>query len=291
MLRHTPRALVHSLIGANMQRATVLRAPGMCVGFSSYRILDRALSSFETATRTAPAGKLSIIYGGYSLRNMNATRFVSNEAKSTHSRNIAHGRCWNCDNSVARLAFACENCGKIQPPDESLNFFEMFRMPVTFNVDDKVLENQFKELQWQLHPDKHTMSTKEEQAFSALLSSKVNDAFKTIKSPLSRGLYILKLNGVSIEERDEKSASDPEFLMEIMEVSERLAEAEGDEEVHQIRTENSKKLSHTLGAITAAFETGDFGAAKEQVARLQFYENIHTAIRNWAPGQPLRVHH
>jgi molecular chaperone HscB len=75
-------------------------------------------------------------------------------------------------------------------------------------------------LQSQIHPDKFSGKSDEEQLLSSEWSSLINKAYKILQTPLERGEYLLMLHGVTLPE--DNSITDAEFLMEMMEKSEEV---------------------------------------------------------------------
>lgn len=63
--------------------------------------------------------------------------------------------------------------------------------------------------------------SEDEQNLSADWSSLVNNAYKTIQSPIQRGEYLLTLHGVTIPE--DNSELNKEFLMEMMDRNEEVS--------------------------------------------------------------------
>ena len=79
-----------------------------------------------------------------------------------------------------------------------------------------------------LHPDKHLVASEEERALAGDASAAASAAFAALSSPLLRGLHMLELAGLAIDE--DTAVEDMELLMEIMEINEAVEEAEGDPE-------------------------------------------------------------
>lgn len=92
-------------------------------------------------------------------------------------------------------------------------------MQHSINVND--LTTKFRNFQSQIHPDKFSGKSDEEQNLSSEWSSLINKAYKTLQSPLERGEYLLRLHGVTLPE--DNTISDPEFLMEMMEKNEEVS--------------------------------------------------------------------
>lgn len=146
------------------------------------------------------------------------------------------GQCWSCAAAVSRNAHFCENCGKVQPP-AATDFFSFFSLPRKLNIDVAGLEREFYRLSRKLHPDLYARATGQEQEWSLEKSSQLNDAYRTLKDPVSRTQYLLKLEGVQLEEQskaatDEARASGqekkqvvpPELLEEVFELNMQLQE-------------------------------------------------------------------
>ncbi|NXU77309.1 HSC20 protein, partial [Oreotrochilus melanogaster] len=92
-----------------------------------------------------------------------------------------------------------------------------------------------------------------EQYYSEQHSSLVNKAYQTLLNPLSRGLYLLELNGVEpVQETD--CDGDSVFLMEIMEVNEKLAESKNEGVLEEIEILIKVKQEELTKEVTAAFE-------------------------------------
>ncbi len=109
--------------------------------------------------------------------------------------------------------------------DFNQNYFEIFGLPVAFNVDLENLARRYRELQKELHPDNYASSTEHEKRLSMQWSSLVNTANETLRSPLARAIYMLELKGVDM---DHNPVLPPAFLMEQIELREELEALEDD---------------------------------------------------------------
>jgi molecular chaperone HscB len=142
--------------------------------------------------------------------------------------------CWSCGDM--RAAHFCKACGKVQPPIP-VNYFAFFGLPRKLNVDVVQLEREFYELSRNLHPDLNARADKREQQWSLEQSSLLNDAYRTLKDPIKRTEYLLRLEGVELEEQS-KSATEkaraigevkkqvvpPDLLEEVFELNMQLEE-------------------------------------------------------------------
>lgn len=118
-----------------------------------------------------------------------------------------------------------------------MNFFEVFGLPEKLRIDTAALEKQFYTLSRKLHPDRFASRPVEEQEDALRQSSLLNDAYRTLKDPILRTQYLLKLQGVELEEQS-KAATDaarqtgsekkqivpPELLEEVFELNMQLQE-------------------------------------------------------------------
>jgi molecular chaperone HscB len=129
------------------------------------------------------------------------------EPKSSSSLIVpgeATSTCWSC--GTMRAEHFCSACGKVQPP-VPVDYFTFFGLPRKLNIDVPVLEKEFYQLSRKLHPDLFSRADKREQEWSLEQSSQLNDAYRTLKDPIKRTEYLLRLEGVELEEQS-KSATE-----------------------------------------------------------------------------------
>jgi molecular chaperone HscB len=112
--------------------------------------------------------------------------------------------CWSC--GTMRAVHFCEACGKVQPP-APVDYFTFFGLPRKLNLDVAALDKDFYDLSRKLHPDLNARAGSQEQEWSLQQSSLLNDAHRTLKDPIKRTQYLLKLEGVELEEQS-KTATD-----------------------------------------------------------------------------------
>ena len=102
-----------------------------------------------------------------------------------------------------------------------MNYFELFDIPVSLNVDAGSLTKKYFELQKKFHPDFYTQAGEAEQEEALEKSSAINKALKVLQNKDSTIKYVLQLKGLLEEE--EKYPLPPDFLMEVMELNENLS--------------------------------------------------------------------
>lgn len=104
-----------------------------------------------------------------------------------------------------------------------MNYFEIFGLPVQLKVDKTELPKKFFELSRKFHPDFYANSTPSEQQRALEITASLNKALKTFQNPDETIKYVLQLKGLLEEE--EKYQLPPEFLMEVLEINEKLMDA------------------------------------------------------------------
>ncbi|XP_065562872.1 iron-sulfur cluster co-chaperone protein HscB-like isoform X2 [Artemia franciscana] len=190
-----------------------------------------------------------------------------------------HINCWSCGRPLqARNPVFCNSCKVVQHPKNGRDYFEILNMQKIFGIDAKELQKNFKELQKQFHPDKHARSEKMLQEISAEYSSLVNQAFKTLNSPLDRGIYLLELAGYPFTE--EEIHIEQDFLMKIMEINEELADASDKESLLRIGDQNRRIMNGLLEEINDAFDRKDYARARQAVGKLKFYANVAEKVKS-----------
>jgi len=205
----------------------------------------------------------------------------------------ANTACWSCGDM--RAAHFCTACGRVQPP-VPVDYFTFFGLPRKLNVDITHLERDFYELSRKLHPDLYARADRREQEWSLEQSSLLNDAYRTLKDPIKRTEYLLKLEGVQLEEQSKaateraratgevkKQVVPPDLLEEVFDLNMQLDElrmhkkaGEDDpaliEEIGRQKLELEEKyeaLSHELKAYWNEWDKVVDGGSEEDRHRVR----------------------
>ncbi|HEY5682789.1 MAG TPA: Fe-S protein assembly co-chaperone HscB [Sulfuricaulis sp.] len=166
------------------------------------------------------------------------------------------------------------------------NHFELFGLPVSFDVDADDLTLRYRELQRRVHPDKFANASDQERRLSLQMTALVNEAFQTLKDPVRRGRYLLGLRGVDIGEETD-TAMDPTFLVEQMELRENLDEIrQADnpgkqlaELANLIDQRMLEKIVQLRGALNQDYSK-ETSRARNLVREMQFLQKMHHEIDN-----------
>ncbi|KAF2146558.1 uncharacterized protein K452DRAFT_282735 [Aplosporella prunicola CBS 121167] len=157
-----------------------------------------------------------------------------------------------------------------------------------FDIDLRALRSEFLQLQAQAHPDRHAATNKRR---AEALSARINEAYKTLQSPLLRAQYLLQQRGIDVAEDERLKVEDPDLLMEVLEAREMIEEAETEEEVEAMKADNAKKIEESVGVLDKAFRDDDVEAAKEEAVRLRYWVNIKDSLDAWEKGKPVVLEH
>ncbi|XP_026482076.1 iron-sulfur cluster co-chaperone protein HscB, mitochondrial-like [Ctenocephalides felis] len=174
----------------------------------------------------------------------------------------------------------CEHCKTLREPDKSDNYFNILDLEKKYTIDKESLSQKFKSLQKLLHPDKFTNRSEKEQELSLEWSSRVNKAYSTMNHPIDRAEYLLQDVGVSLSEESE--SKDTEFLMEMMERNEEIAEISTAKQA----AESLKKIQATvqeLGLELGKYiESKDYENAIKIFARMKYFYSVENNLRTKA---------
>jgi molecular chaperone HscB len=185
--------------------------------------------------------------------------------------------CWSC--GAMRAAHFCQECGKVQPP-APVDYFTFFGLPFRLNVEPQKLEREFYALSRHLHPDVNAVSSDQEQQWSLEKSSQLNDAYRTLKDPITRTEYLLRLQGVQLEEQS-KAATDearrtgiakkqvvpPDLLEQVFELNMQLEEMRMNKKMGETDRTLERELQDTRKQLQDRYNS--------------FVEELHAAWNEW----------
>ncbi|KAF2800001.1 Co-chaperone Hsc20 [Melanomma pulvis-pyrius CBS 109.77] len=157
-----------------------------------------------------------------------------------------------------------------------------------FTIDLSSLKKEFLQLQSRAHPDLHPAENKNK---AQALSARINEAYKTLQSPLLRAQYLLSLRGIDVAEDETAKIEDPELLMEVLEVQEQIEEAESEKDLDGMKRHNDGRIEESVGRLEEAFRNDDVGLAKSEAVRLRYWINIKESLDGWERGKPISLEH
>jgi molecular chaperone HscB len=189
--------------------------------------------------------------------------------------------CWNCG-AIAPSRF-CDACKALQPPSQ--DYYEFLGMPRTLAMDAKDLEKRFYALSRQLHPDLFSRKSGREQEYALEASSVLNDAYRTLKDPVARALYVLKREGLDTGEQGTKDVP-PELLEEVFELNMAIEELRGGDEdargqldgarlrFERMRDEIDADMQKNFAAWDAGRDSAVLDTIRGQLNRRKYITNL-----------------
>lgn len=158
--------------------------------------------------------------------------------------------------------------------------FELFGVPPRFVQDRAQLDDRWKDLQKQAHPDRFASEGAAPQRLAMQWSVRINEAYQRLKDPLKRASYLCELRGAPIRAHD-NTAMPPDFLMRQMEWREALDEAGDSAALEVLLADTAQVRSQALADIERLLDVqGDPQAAAQQVRRLMFVERFAQEVED-----------
>ena len=78
-------------------------------------------------------------------------------------------------------------------------YFQLFQLPPTFDIDSETVEQTYRQLAARFHPDKFAAASSFEQKQAVMMAATLNDAYRTLLSPIDRAAYLLKSQGIDAD--------------------------------------------------------------------------------------------
>jgi len=195
--------------------------------------------------------------------------------------------CWSCSVAHNESTLFCPHCSKIQPPIGG-NYYSVFSLEPRLNLDLAALEQEFHRLSRKLHPDRFARASESEKEWSLADTALLNDAYRTLRDPLRRTEYLLKLHGAEIgEEHSGKdrpkndmgaSRAPADLLEEVFDLNMQLEEMR----MAHAAGEDDPALAKSLSAAKAKFEGLQAEVDKDLRKQWTAWDNGDDSVRQAA---------
>lgn len=184
-----------------------------------------------------------------------------------------------------------------------VTFYELF--PRTFpggkpswSVEQTKLRKEYRALQAQHHPDMLSKGNSSNQSVAddgGDQSSLLNKAYHTLKDPLLRSQYVLKVvRGIDLTNEQVAQRimqSNPKLLMQVLDIHEQLEEMENEGDVRVIEQENKQRIKELETRLNSCYENDQYDTAAQLTVELKYWVNLAKAIKEWEPGKPVNLTH
>jgi molecular chaperone HscB len=157
------------------------------------------------------------------------------------------------------------------------DYFQLFQIPRAFSIDDSLLKQQYRTLMKELHPDVNSNSVDD-------TASAVTHAYDTLRRPHLRASHLMELLGHPLREGSNESVT-PEFLMDMMEWREQVANIDHDDGGHDVKIREilqqaTFEMEKTGLTLQNAVDNGDFNTAHRCTGELQYWNRLIETLRN-----------
>ncbi|MBH5328794.1 Fe-S protein assembly co-chaperone HscB [Eikenella sp. S3360] len=159
--------------------------------------------------------------------------------------------------------------------------FQLFNLPPQFDLDPAELEQTYRRLAARFHPDNTATASAFEQKQAVMMAAAVNEAYRLLSQPLERAVLLLQAQGIQADS-EERTAFDPEFLMQQMEWREELADARAESSTERLAALDKRvaaEEAQLLSKLSAAFQAANYAQAAEIVPQGRFLAKLRQEIR------------
>lgn len=156
------------------------------------------------------------------------------------------------------------------------NHFELFNLPVRFEVDMPALDAAYRDVQGRVHPDRFVNATDAEKRVAMQWATRANEAYQTLKNPLKRARYLVELNGIDLQ-TESNTAMPMDFLMQQMEWREALGDARAAKDAQaldELDAQLKRERKERLATIGRELDAGQYEQAAQDVRALMFLDKF-----------------
>lgn len=159
-----------------------------------------------------------------------------------------------------------------------MDHFARLGLPAALDLDTGALDKAYFAGQRQWHPDRFVARPPGERARASSEAAALNDAYRTLKSPIDRAIYLAGLKGVGLP-GDGKTIDDPDLLMEAMEAREELQEANTVQAVDGLAARARDDVEKALTGLADLFLANDKSAIRKALLRLRYLDKFAEEAR------------
>lgn len=164
-------------------------------------------------------------------------------------------------------------------PEQAPHFFAIFGIDCQHKLDRDGLEQAYLQLSQKHHPDRFAAADTRTQRVAMERSSLINNAYRTLRDPVRRAEYLVKLGGIDLDSTDPATGAphpDQAFLIEMIEQREHLAEAKaaGASGLEAFRDQVEEHADTTLDEAIEAIEGGDIRLAARHLVTHRYLRRL-----------------
>ncbi|MDK4528989.1 Fe-S protein assembly co-chaperone HscB [Kingella kingae] len=163
--------------------------------------------------------------------------------------------------------------------------FQLFGLPVQFDLNAEQLHQQYRTLAAQFHPDRFAAASAFEQKQAMMMSAAINQAYEQLSHPLNRAAELLRTQNIDADAPEHTSFA-PEFLMQQMQWRETLMDAQMEQDeaaMLALDSEIAAEQQTLLIQLRQAFEQQQYESAAQLMRQGRFLDKIRQEIASALP--------
>ena len=161
-----------------------------------------------------------------------------------------------------------------------MDYFTLFGLPESFQLDVNQLAARYQDLQRQFHPDKYASRPQAEQLAAVQQSATINQGWQTLRHPLSRAEYLLSLHGFDLAS-EQHTVRDTAFLMEQLELREELDDIEQQRDESRLSSFSGRvdgMIAARSQTMVSELDARQWEQAADTVRKLRFLDKLRSQI-------------
>lgn len=166
---------------------------------------------------------------------------------------------------------------EMQTLDLKQDYFALFGLNLSFDIDTRKLHSEQQRLQSTFHPDRFVNASEQDRRLSVQQAAWINQAYETLSNPVKRARYMLQVSGLDMSD-ESKTTSDTEFLMEQISIREELDECHTNASPIDCCEKISSKLrlknQEYSNEFESCFDRGELNAARQASRKMQFIQRV-----------------
>ncbi|HSE39174.1 MAG TPA: Fe-S protein assembly co-chaperone HscB [Acidobacteriota bacterium] len=195
--------------------------------------------------------------------------------------------CPHCQNEIP-VAENCPQCGRILPSSERSHFQVFGLLEDRLVIDESQLEKRFFELSRKYHPDRFASKSPLENEIAHDYSAALNNAYRTLKDPVSRAKYVVERKLGSLEEKSAHVPPDmAEFFFEIHDALDMIRDSNDNppasalKEVENAEKQLNDKVQELENDLESQFAKYDASGDQKELEKVREILHERSYIRSF----------
>ncbi|MBM3590035.1 MAG: Fe-S protein assembly co-chaperone HscB [Alphaproteobacteria bacterium] len=144
------------------------------------------------------------------------------------------------------------------------NYFEVFNLPINFDIDLSQLEKNYLQLQQQFHPDSSNINSIENSIL-------INHAYKILSNDLHRAIHMLQISGIDIENDENHIKPTLSTLNEVLDLQEKIHQISELNEILSLKNQLKNDLKSLILNFCRSYEKNDLNLATQVLIKAKYF--------------------